>query len=226
MKKSLLTVVMEDLKELRGKEVKVFGQPTKLFDTIEEHDGIIDILDVLNHIKEYEFTSIEEDVYDEDGYYLDTNTTEFTDVDVFYDWLDQYEYEEVKSDNSYNWGSPLSNDINFTIYHNITLDEYYVTMSIHRYGDVRCNYTDEFILKYDNEEDFYDSLYDCNKYWSYTDEDGVVWSCDIDIFRDTFYISVENSFNYGDDYTCDIETYEDFIEYVNTRVREFKGIEE
>ena len=91
MKKSLLTVVMEDLKELRGKEVRVFGQPTKLFDTIEEHDGIIDILDVLNHIKEYEFTSIEEDLYDEDGYYLDTNTTEFTDVDVFYDWLEQYE---------------------------------------------------------------------------------------------------------------------------------------
>ena len=226
MEKSLLNLVMDDLKGLRGKEVRVFGQPTKLFDTIEEHDGIIDILDVLNYIKEYEFTSIEEDVYDEDGYYLDTNTTEFTDIEVFYNWLEQYEYKEVKCDNSYNWGSPLSNDIDFTIYHNITLDEYYVTMKIQRYGDVRCNYTEEFILKYDNEEDFYSSLSDCNKYWSYTDEDGVIWYCDINIFSDTFDISVENSFNYGDDYTCDIETYEDFIKYVNTRINEFKGIEE
>ena len=225
MEKSLLTVVMEDLKELRGKEVKVFGQPTKLFDTIEENDGIIDILEVLNHIKEYEFTSIEEDIYLADEY-IDTNITEFIDVDVFYDWLDQYEYKEVKCDNSYNWGSPLSNDIDFTIYHNITLDEYYVTMKIHTYGDVRGNYTEEFILKYDHECDFYESLNDCNKYWSYTDDDGVIWYCDIDIFSDTFYISVENSFNYGDDYTCDIETYEDFIKYVNTRINEFKGIEE
>ena len=225
MKKSLLNLVMEDLKELRGKEVEVFGQPTKLFDTIEENDGIIDILDVLDYIKEYEFTSIEEDIYLGDEY-IGTNTTEFTDVEVFYNWLEQYEYKEVKCDNSYNWGSPLSNDIDFTIYHNITLDEYYVTIKIHRYGDVRGNYTEEFILKYDNECDFYESLNDCNKYWSYTDGDGVIWYCDIDIFRDTFYISVENSFNYGDDYPCDIETYEDFIEYVNTRINEFKGIEE
>ena len=225
MEKSLLNLVMDDLKELRGKEVKVFGQPTKLFDTIEEDDGIIDILDVLNYIKEYEFTSIEEDIYLGDEY-IDTNITEFTDVEVFYNWLDLYEYEEVKRDNSYNWGSPLSNDIDFTIYHNITLDEYYVTMKIHMYGDVRSNYTEEFILKYDHEYDFYESLHDCNKYWSYTDEDGVVWYCDINIFSDSFDISVENSFNYGDDYTCDIETYEDFIKYVNTRINEFKGIEE
>lgn len=225
MKKSLLTVVMVDLKELRGKEVRVFGQPTKLFDTIEEHDGIIDILDVLDYIKKDEFTSVEEDIYIGDEY-IDTNTTEFTDIEVFYNWLDQYEYKEVKCDNSYNWGSPLSNDIDFTIYHNITLDEYYVTMKIHMYGDVRGNYTEEFILKYDYECDFYESLHDCNKYWSYTDDDGVIWYCDIDIFSDSFYISVENSFNYGDDYTCDIETYEDFIKYVNTRINEFKGIEE
>ena len=225
MEKSLLNLVMEDLKELRGKTVKVFGQPTELFDTIEENDGIIDILDVLNYIKEYEFTSIEEDIYLGDEY-IGTNTIEFANIDVFYNWLEQYEYKEIKRDNSYNWGSPLSNDIDFTIYHNITLDEYYVTMKIHRYGDVRGNYTEEFILKYDNEEDFYSSLSDCNKYWSYTDEDGVIWYCDIDIFSDSFYISVENSFNYGDDYTSDIETYEDFIKYVNTRINEFKGIEE
>ena len=225
MEKSLLNLVMDDLKELRGKEVRVFGQPTELFDTIEEHDGIIDILDVLNYIKEYEFTSIEEDIYLGDEY-IGTNTTEFTDIEVFYNWLEHYEYEEIKRDNSYNWGSPLSNDIDFTIYHNITLDEYYVTMKIHMYGDVRGNYTEGFILKYNHEHDFYESLYDCNKYWSYTDEDGVVWYCDINIFKDSFYISVENSFNYGDDSTCGIETYEDFIKYVNTRINEFKGIEE
>ena len=226
MKKSLLNLAMDDLKELRGKKVKVFGQPTELFDTIEENDGIVDILEVLYNIEDDEFTSIEEDIYDEDGYYLDTNTIEFTEVDVFYNWLDQYEYKEVKCDNSYNWGSPLSNDIDFTIYHNITLNEYYVTMKIHMYGDVRGNYTNEFILKYNHEYDFYESLRDCNKYWSYTDEDGVIWYCDINIFNDSFYISVENSFNYGDDCTCDIETYEDFIKYVNTRINEFKGIEE
>ena len=225
MEKSLLNLVMDDLKELRGKEVKVFDQPTKLFDTIEENDGIIDILDVLNYIKEYEFTSIEEDIYLDDEY-IGTNTIEFTDVEEFYNWLEQYEYKELTRDNSYNWGSPLSNDIDFTIYHNITLDEYYVTMKIHRYGDVRGNYTEEFILKYDNEDEFYESLHNCTKFWSYTDDDGVTWYCDIIIFSDSFYISVENSFNYGDDYTSDIETYEDFIKYVNTRINEFKGIEE
>lgn len=226
MEKSLLTLAIEDLKELRGKEVRVYGQPTTLCNTIEETDGIIDILEVLQYISDNEFTFVEEDVYNEDDEYEYTNTIEFTDVEVFYDWLESYEYTEVRSDNSYNWNSPISNDFDFSIYHNITLDEYYVTMKIHRFGDVRCNYTEEFILKYDREEGFYESLHDCNKYWSYTDENGDVWYCDIDICHDSFYIIAENVFNYVDEEVYDIEDYNDFIEYVNTRIREFKGIEE
>ena len=63
----------------------------------------------------------------------------------------------TKSDNTYNWGANISHDINFDCFEYD--DEKYVAIMVHRYGDVRANYTYYAILKCD----FYD-LFDLEFY--------------------------------------------------------------
>ena len=84
------------------------------------------------------------------------------------DWsngIDSY-LEEIKgvnlnngeSDNTYNWNAPLTHDVEFTIYE--ADDGCYFKGSIHRAGDVRGNYTTEFLLKFNDKDDCLESLFD------------------------------------------------------------------
>lgn len=62
------------------------------------------------------------------------------------EWLER-EFEEgnmkqLEHDNSYNWGAPLSNHIDFIEYLNTHTCEKFIELRVHLYGDVRCNYTD------------------------------------------------------------------------------------
>ena len=63
----------------------------------------------------------------------------------------------TKSDNTYNWGATISHHINFDEFQYD--GEKYVAIMVHRYGDVRGNYTYYAILKCD----FYD-LFDLEFY--------------------------------------------------------------
>lgn len=83
------------------------------------------------------------------------------------DWsngIDDY-LEEMKgvnlnsgdSDNTYNWGAPLTHDVEFTIYE--ADDGCYFKGSIHRAGDVRGNYTTEFLLKFNDKDDCLETLF-------------------------------------------------------------------
>ena len=62
------------------------------------------------------------------------------------EWLekefDEGNMEELTHDNSYNWGAPLSNHIDFIEYLNNRTHEKFIELRVHLYGDVRCNYTD------------------------------------------------------------------------------------
>lgn len=89
------------------------------------------------------------------------------DVEIpFQKWLYEYsDMENLKADNSYNWTSPLSHDINFEYWGHSENEEGYVVVRVHRMGDIRGNYTDEIILKYDSYESFlYDTMEETGKY--------------------------------------------------------------
>ena len=74
--------------------------------------------------------------------------------------------EEVKVDNTYNYNGKINHDIAFIIYHNKKDDMYYVDLSIHLMGDIRGNYTDSVIYKFEYETEIYDFLLDCYKTFS------------------------------------------------------------
>ena len=179
--------IIEEVKSLRGANVEVFGQPTTL--TSDYGKYIIDTIDILKNLEDYEapefidyWTFEEED--GEDIEVLNEVTIE--------EYLDILETEgllmEGKSDNTYNWSAPVSNDFYFYIYKNLRDDNLIIKIAVHRYGDARYNYTDEFCIIVDSEDEFYDILTECNIF-NTVEVDGKEYYVDIRMFSDVFEVS-------------------------------------
>lgn len=177
--------IREDIRGLRGTEVSIFGQPTKLSDSVD--NGVIDILDVLESLERYEITNFSYDEYDEEtDEYIEKK---FDSVDDYINYLDDLgDIDEVTLDNSYNWSSPVSNDFNFRIYKNFTNAKYFVELSVHRYGDVRANYTVDALLEFDYSEEFYEVLTESNKIVELDEQH----YAKIDIFNDGYEIFTDD----------------------------------
>lgn len=152
--------IREDIISLRGAEVTIFGQPTTLNESVAE--DLIDILDVLNQVEENE---VDELVYEE--YNPDTEedeAIEFESVEEYVDYMeDNGLWKEQSHDNSYNWSSPVSNDIDFRTFRDMNTGDFYVKLMVHRFGDVRGNYTDYALLRYSYEEGFLYDIMEANK---------------------------------------------------------------
>lgn len=56
--------------------------------------------------------------------------------------------------NAYNWNANIDHDIDVAEMH---LNGYtYMAIMVHRYGDVRANYTDRFLVRFDNEYEWFE----------------------------------------------------------------------
>jgi hypothetical protein len=89
-------------------------------------------------------------------------------VDEFIEYMEELGYlEEERGDNSYNWAGNVSNHFNIQPYKNIETGEYLVEFKVHLYGDVRGNYTDSVLLKFDNDYAFHEMLLEHDGYEEY-----------------------------------------------------------
>lgn len=202
MKKSLLTLAIDDIKNLRGEEV------------INELDGVIDVIDLLEAFQDYEVTEAEQDHYDEDGNYIDTKIIDIEDADDYIKYMEElYSIKYLDISNTYNWCSLISNDLCFESYNNLDTGDFIVIIKVHRFGDVRCNYTNEFVLKFDGEEEFFDVLWEVSKHWQYIDRDGITWWCEFNITNEGMEITNELDFCQS---CYDIENYDGFVEYIKS----------
>ena len=56
--------------------------------------------------------------------------------------------------NTYNWNANIDHDIDVA---EVYLNGYtYMAIMVHRYGDMRANYTDRFLVRFDNEYDWFE----------------------------------------------------------------------
>lgn len=202
---TLLEKSLNTIKNLRGQDVEVFGQPYHIDDNnIEYNDLIIDVLDVFENLKGYEITEYEYYNPDTDEY----EELEFDDCDDFISFMENtYGIEEVKCDNSYNWNSPISNNFYIHQYYNRELNEYYYVIAIHKYGDVRGNYTNEFVLKFNDDYTFLEMLEESTKYYTLHDKDENDIYFDLRIFDQG--LTYEGEYEYQDLYLLDYENIED-----------------
>ena len=179
--------IIEEVKSLRGANVEVFGQPTTL--TSDYGKYIIDTIDILNNLEDYEIPEIIDywTFEEEDG--EDIEVLEEITCEEYLNILDDNGLlVEKNSGNTYNCSAPISNDFYYHIYENLRDDNLIIKIAIHRYGDVRCNYTDEFCIVVDSEEEFFDILSESDKF-NTIEIDGKEYYVDTRMFSDVFEVS-------------------------------------
>ena len=216
-----LAGIKQDIMDLRGSEVTVFGQRQVVSSEVDELT--IDILDIISELESSEVTTIpvfntcehcngtgmvytwddeEECELEEECEHCDgfgSIEEEVDAVKVLEILEDNLQVKEVKSDNSYNWCSPVSNHFNFYIYEDINSEKVYIEFKVHRYGDVRCNYTDSAVLEFSSDYEFLEAVTQANKM---IEIDG--YDCEINVFNEG--IEVYNDGEYiTTSYACDIK---------------------
>ena len=199
---------INELMQLRGATVKYWGDTVTLPNKIGDLE--IDTINILEDMEEYEL-----DWYDFRYYTEDEDGNEI-EVDIFdgcetgeeiLDVLEEYGYIEdtyFAADNSYNWSAPVSNDFDFKVYRDALSGGVFVDFMVHRFGDVRGNYTDSVIYHFDSVDEFYELLSNCNKYVQI----GNYGVC-VDLFNDGFEV-----FDEAGNYIC--TAYGDYDDVVKT----------
>lgn len=196
-----LDMIKRDLMELKGANVRIFGQPV----TLEEEFGelTIDAIEVIDALMDYEVINFMVTVYDEEN--DDYDDVQAESIEEYLQFMDEeYDLKETKSDNSYNWSSPITHDFYFHTYESDNLDKVYITIAFHMFGDVRGNYTNEALLEFDSMDEFYEVLLDSNKYLD-------IKGChvEVDIFNDVCEVYTSEGDYLG--HICDVEDIDELI---------------
>ena len=199
---------INELMQLRGATVKYWGETVTLPNTVDDLE--IDTINILEDMEEYEL-----DWYDF-RYYTEDDDGNEIEVDIFegcetgeeiLDALEEYGYIEdtyFAADNSYNWSAPVSNNFDFKVYSDSLSGGVFVDFMVHRFGDVRGNYTDSVIYHFDSVDEFYELLLNCDKYVQI----GNYGVC-VDLFNDGFEVYDE-----AGNYIC--TAYGDYDDVVKT----------
>ena len=180
----MLNNIISDLRSLEGQLVGKGGYFEHIY-TNNTDDITISIIDILENLKSYEIENFE--IYN----YNNEEEDEIIEVDAD-KFLEIEEYEEIKSDNSYNWLAPISNHFNYRIYKSCLYEGIIVELKIHRLGDVRCNYTEEAYFKFNDEYEFYEVLAESNKYFTIEKNDKI-YQIEINIFNDCPSIYIDEA---------------------------------
>lgn len=111
--------------------------------------------------------------------------------------------------NTYNWNANIDHDIDVAEMH---FDGYtYMAIMVHRYGDVRANYTDRFLVRFDNEYEWFElnSRMQCKEI-----ADGRYY-VDIDIMAECYNVwDNEKEVNVGEFYELEVE---DLLNEINQK---------
>ena len=199
---------INELKQLRGATVEYWGETVTIPNKIGDLE--IDTINILEDMEEYELDWYDFRYYteDDDGNEIEIDILENCETaeDVL-DTLEEYGYIEetyFAADNSYNWSAPVSNDFDFKVYRDFVSGGVFVDFMVHRFGDVRGNYTDSVIYHFDSVDEFYELLSNCNKYVRIGNYDVCV-----DLFNDGFDV-----YDKAGNYIC--TAYGDYDDVVKT----------
>lgn len=154
---------------------------------------------------------------------------ENADADDWSNGIDDYlvsigiDPEEGKGDNTYNWNAPLTHDVNMTRYE--APDDYYVKLEIHRSGDVRGNYTTAFLMRFDADYDFYETIFDVCSEECFRElkHNGKTYFITPDFWSEYVNISCpETQENWDEVYCYDLNSFEEVIKQPANESKEIK----
>jgi hypothetical protein len=168
-----LEAILKDIESLEGKTVEVFGHSN----TMPSGDALRftpRVKTLLNDLMKYE-----------------TNGVTSDDVIKFYD-EDNDCLEVVKGYNTYNFDAKIDHHLQY--YHVKAYGDDFIILSVHRYGDVRSNYTNQAVLKMTVDQ-FYEVAFETLSVYLPINIDGVTYNISLNFFNDD--IEVESSKGYS-----------------------------
>ena len=120
-----------------------------------------------------------------------------------YDVDERIDYILENSDNrwnTYNWNANIDHHIDVA---EMEINGYsYMAIMVHKYGDVRGNYTDRFLVSFDNE----DEIFYLESRMQYKDIANGRYTCDIDIFSEMYRVwDNENQNEVGEFYEIEVK---------------------
>ena len=150
-------------------------------------DNVIcgNVLPLLYELKDYEIETTEESI----------------------DWFAK---NADKRWNTYNWNANIDHDIDVA---EMYLNGYtYMAIMVHRYGDIRANYTDRFLVRFDNEYEWFEFE---SRVQYKTICDGR-YCIDINIMSETYNVwDNEKEVNVGEFYELEVE---DLLNEINKEI--------
>ena len=112
--------------------------------------------------------------------------------------------------NTYNWNAKIDHHIDVA---ELELDGYtYMAIMVHRYGDIRANYTDRFVVRFDNKYDWFEfnSRVQCKEIA------GGRYCVDIDIMAECYNVwDNEKEVTVGEFYELEVE---DLLNEINSEI--------
>jgi hypothetical protein len=215
----LMSNIIEDIKNLRTNRAgerhgyfTIDGEP-------KEDAFILDTVKICEALSRYE---IDYELADEMPEH-EKNPYSFYENDFaedYIEYLDELGYidsDEGKGNNTYNWSSPVSNNINYEEIKSLIDDSVYVLFRVHRWGDVRGNYTEHCILHFDHDYEWFEAFDEVNR-TEYIEIDGVNYAVEINFWRDGFEVYTEGDWDYlFDVYGSDRE---EIIEAIKNKLAE------
>lgn len=137
MKKELGFTTIEKIKEANYQRRVDFGSYDKT-SAIKERETLI---------SPYDFLEGNSDYLDSSYRFID-NEKELDEL------MNNYDMDNGKGDNTYNYSGYLSNELNFYSFESMYDDRVLVAYSIHVGLDVRAGYTNSVWIEYDSKDDF------------------------------------------------------------------------
>lgn len=177
----------------------------------EYHDEIKYVVDtrvLLDNLREYEVEIPSE--------YIEKYEQVFGNgVLQYMENLTSMKAEEFNGGNTYNWNGRILHDIDYR-YIQADEDTFYVAIQVHRIGDIRYNYTQFALFKFDSFENFYETLDDiCMENfggcYTYNDKH---YTYDITIFSEMMSVWCEETQDEYEIYAYDDESFEKEIQKV------------
>lgn len=109
--------------------------------------------------------------------------------------------------NTYNWNANIDHHIDVA---ELEISGYtYMAIMVHRYGDVRANYTDRFLVKFDDVVDWYE----LESRMQYKEIADGRYCCDIDIMAECYNVwDWDNNTSLGEFYEIEVE---DLLDAIN-----------
>ena len=110
--------------------------------------------DTTSAIKERETLISPYDFLEGNSDFLDSNYRFVDSESGLEELINDYDMNNGKGDNTYNYSGYLSNELNFYSFKSMYDDKVLVAYSIHIGLDVRAGYTDSVWIEYDSDDDF------------------------------------------------------------------------